>query len=380
MSRFYSRPGNEYKIAGDCRFFPGDRPCIYHKKEGVSCTCEHYAKIEKRVVIIKLGALGDVLRTTPLIGALKEKYPDAHITWIVDQSNAGYLAGAPGLDRVMTLNPETLLILDVEEFDLLYSLEVSIAAGALATKIKAAEKHGFGLSPDGTLMAFDPASANYLLMSLSDPVKKANRRTYLEIFSDICDLPLLSHNYLVAYGEDEKKKVEEFSLRNHLENEELLIGFFTGAGGRWKSKRWPKENYLKLLQLMKDELPGRVLLYGGPEEAETMQYLEKEAPGRVISTGSDNSLRQFFAYLDLCELLLTPDTMPMHAAFGLGKKVVALFGPTSMPEIDTFGRGIKMAVDMPCITCYLPDCDVSPNCMEKLEPEKVLPAIKKLLR
>jgi len=380
MSRFYSIPGHKYKIAYDCRHFPGDRPCIFHKKEGASCPCEHYEKYDMKILIIKLGALGDIIRTTPVIPALRKKYPSARISWVVEPSGIDLLSDIPELDRVIPYNFESIPVLDTEKFDLLYSLEVSIPAGGLAMKINAREKRGFGLDPHGNLFAFDNASSEYLLMSLSDPVKKANVKTYLEIFSDICDLPLLSYQYQVHYGEKERAIAEEFKSRHNLDNKRPVIGFFTGAGDRWKSKRWPKENYLKLLNLMKEEFPSSVLLYGGPEEAEAIEYLVEKAGEQVISTGYDNSIKQFFALLDLCDLVVTPDTMPMHVAFGLGKKVIALFGPTSDTEIDTFGRGIKLKADLPCITCYLPTCDVSPNCMESIKPEKVLNSIKKLLK
>ena len=62
-------------IAYDCRHFLGDRPCAWHKREGLLCTCEHYEPITQRVLIVKLDAMGDVLRTTALLPArLRAEY------------------------------------------------------------------------------------------------------------------------------------------------------------------------------------------------------------------------------------------------------------------------------------------------------------------
>lgn len=70
------------KIAFDCRFFMGDRPCTWHKATGVLCPCDHYQRVEERLLIIKVDAMGDVLRTAALLPALAEAHPCASITWV----------------------------------------------------------------------------------------------------------------------------------------------------------------------------------------------------------------------------------------------------------------------------------------------------------
>ena len=67
----------------DCLHFKGSIPCKPNKIDGSICSsCSHYQKIEKRILLIKLGALGDVIRTTPLLEKLRFKYHNAHITWL----------------------------------------------------------------------------------------------------------------------------------------------------------------------------------------------------------------------------------------------------------------------------------------------------------
>lgn len=71
------------EIKADCLHFLGDRPCEPHKREGVHCDdCPHYEPVDKRILIIKLGAMGDVIRTTPLIRKLREVWPKAEISWL----------------------------------------------------------------------------------------------------------------------------------------------------------------------------------------------------------------------------------------------------------------------------------------------------------
>jgi heptosyltransferase-2 len=103
--------------------------------------------------------------------------------------------------------------------------------------------------------------------------------------------------------------------------------------------------------------------------------LLEQTSGRVIDTGCDNTIRRFGALLSLCQLVVTGDTLALHLALGLGKKVVALFGTTSSVEIDLYGRGKKVYPDIDCLGCYKKDCQVSPNCMELIKPTQVLEAI-----
>ena len=83
--------------------------------------------------------------------------------------------------------------------------------------------------------------------------------------------------------------------------------------------------------------------------------------------------------MNLSDLIVTGDTMALHAALALGKKVVGLFGPTSAAEIEMYGRGIKLTGTVDCLCCYQVSCARNPACMDTISPEMVLRAIKKLL-
>ncbi len=108
-----------------------------------------------RILIIKLGALGDVLRTTPVLPVLRTQYPDAHITWVTEPSCLPLLAGNPNIQRLLALDNVACLPLQVEEFDLLLSIDKESAAAALATLVKAKIKRGFGWNTQGVVCALD---------------------------------------------------------------------------------------------------------------------------------------------------------------------------------------------------------------------------------
>jgi len=79
--------------------------------------CKFYDKISKKILIIKLGAMGDVIRTTPLIPLIRKKYPNSQITWLVGEQSKE-LAKA---DRVLVYNLDNVLRLQKEEFDVVFS-------------------------------------------------------------------------------------------------------------------------------------------------------------------------------------------------------------------------------------------------------------------
>ena len=82
-------------------------------------------------------------------------------------------------------------------------------------------------------------------------------------------------------------------------------------------------------------------------------------------------MRQFFSLLDICDVLVTSDTMALHAATGLKKKIVCLFGPTSHTEIEDYGRIEKVIPDLDCLVCYKPRCDFEITCMGSITSDMV---------
>jgi heptosyltransferase-2 len=98
-----------------------------------------------------------------------------------------------------------------------------------------------------------------------------------------------------------------------------------------------------------------------------------------LDAGTDNPLRDFCARVDLCQAVVTGDTMALHVGVALGKKVVALFGPTSAAEIELYGDGAKVFTDqLDCLCCYSA-CNKVPNCQDLISVEMVVQALEPLL-
>ena len=130
----------EFKWNQDCKHFPGVWPCDILKSEGYkSCEeCNFYEPSSKRVLIIKLGAMGDVLRTIPLIKSIKKKYGEKiSITWLVNPESADLLKDYYYIDRVLIYSLDNILRLSVEEFDILFSFEINVPGTIISSMINA---------------------------------------------------------------------------------------------------------------------------------------------------------------------------------------------------------------------------------------------------
>lgn len=364
----------------DCRHFPGSRPCRFNKDAGQTCPdCPHYQPKGKRILIVKLDALGDVLRTTALLPGLKAAYPDAYIVWVTRAMATDLFKHNPLVDEVWCAETDAPVRLQVERFDLVINTDADKWTAALATLAQAPEKRGLVLDTQGSLAPANLEAVEWLEMGAFDAQKAANRKTYQQIIYEMCKLPWQRQEIVFKLTPAETQWAREFLHTQGFKSGERVVGVNLGGGGRWKRKRWSEANLLAFCKTMIEQPGIRVLLIAGPLEKQLAARLAQQLPPTVMSTGTDRSLRELAALLAQCTVVLTGDSLAMLMSVALKIPVVALFGPTSAAEIELYGRGEKIVAPLPCVTCYLTDCDRTPNCMEALQPDAVLAAVKRLL-
>lgn len=364
----------------DCRYYQTDRPCQPHKDSGVKCEgCRHYDPVRSSILLIKLAARGDVLRTTALLPALRDRYPGCRLTWLVSRKSADVLASLSSIDRLWIFDVDTLAALQVEKFDWVINLDLSPESLALATLAQGVEKSGFGLTPQGAAVCWNPEAEPYLAMSYWDDLKKANTRTYQQLMLDIIGSKVSAGEILVEPPESERFYARQFFERHQMDFARPVIGLNLGAAGRWRWKRWTSEGFRELAEMLHNRLGAQLLILSGPDEPELKEAWLKQCPVPCVDGGHDNSFARFSALVERCDLVVTGDTLALHVALGLGRKVVALFGPTSKNEVDLYGRGVALSGEVPCLCCYLPDCRVRPSCMESLSSAAVFEAVVNLL-
>lgn len=372
-------------VLTDCVHFPLDRPCRFHKSSGLVCRCSHYQPLPsiklsaktKKILIIKLDAMGDVLRTTFILPGLKEKYGAISVTWIVAPVSVDVLSGNPLINRIWPFGKNVFNQITGEKFDVVINLDLSPLSLALASMAFAQVKLGYWLDGKRKVQSSNNYARLWLQMSAFDGPKKANKETYQWWMSHILELKRSDYPIFVPLAPAAREKARVFAKKQGLTKN--VVGINPGAGGRWELKRWTVNGYTYIINAL-HKAGYKVLLLGGPEESSLIELLLRRCRGKAVSSGTDNSLPDFFAKVNLCDVVVCGDTMALHAALGLKKKVMALVGPTSAAELEMYGRGLKVVPDMPCVCCYKPSCDKKPTCMDSLKPELVWTALQELLQ
>ncbi len=343
----------------DCRHFRGDIPCTPHKREGVHCeTCPHYAHTDRNVLIIKLGAIGDVIRTTPLLRRLRTLHPGARIWWLTLTPEI-----LPSdVDVKLRFDMASIMSLLAVKFDLLINLDKDREACALADRIAGSVKKGFILR-NGICAPIDEHAEHKFMTGIFDDLNQANTKHYVEEIFEVCGWKWEGEEYLLEFSSD-----RVFGL----DHARPIVGLNTGCGGRWTSRLWPEASWIALAR----QLQGagcQVLFLGGEQEHEKNQRLAQETGGLYLG---HFPLQTFIALMNECDVIVSAVTMAMHIAIGLRKPLVLFNNIFNPHEFELYGRGEILAPAKPCTCFFKPTC-VNPDyrCMEHLTPDSVRDAV-----
>ena len=351
----------------DCRSFRGDVPCKPHKEYGVHCVaedgkdCQYYEPRARSLLVIKLGAIGDVIRTTPLLTGLRALHPDARIWWLTLSPEV-----VPAdVDVVLPFTSQSILTLQATPFDIVYNLDKDREACGLLASLNARVKKGFILK-DGKPAPVDADAEAKFMTGVFDDLNRANTKSYVQETFEICGLRFNGERYLLdSFGSQ--------GYRWKLPKNKTIVGLNTGCGGRWTSRLWADKNWIALAKRLKKA--GCVpLLLGGAQEHEKNKRLAKASgalyPGHF-------PLQQFINLVDQCSLVVTAVTMAMHITIGLNKKIVLFNNIFNRHEFELYGLGEILEPDFACTCFYSPVC--VNNCMQYITVDRVFKTCSTLL-
>ena len=351
----------EMIIHSDCLFFKGDIPCKPHKEFGYHCEdCPSYKKITDRILIIKLGAIGDVIRTTPLLSRIRKEYPNAQITWLTYSPD---ILSKVWLDRILNVTVENIEFLKNINFDWLINLDKDGIAISLTNSINAKRKSGFTIDEFGHAMPITTeAEKHKWLTGLFDDLNKQNTKHYVKEIFEICGYEFNGEEYILEV---------DTSVQNwNIDKTKQVIGLNTGCGGRWTSRLWPTDYWIGLAkELLKNDY--EVILLGGEQEDVKNKLIQKESGAKYFGF---YPIKTFISLLNNCDTIVSAVTMAMHLAIGLKKNLILFNNIFNKNEFYLYGRGEILEPDFDCDCYFSPTC---PNdCMKYLLPEKVYKAIK----
>lgn len=349
----------------NCRHFKGHIPCKPHKQSGYHCDdCPAFEEVSKRILIIKLGAIGDVIRTTPLVVKLRKDFPAAKITWLTWTPD---ILPSSQIDEILKWDNNSLMYVQNSSWDMAINLDKEKEAGALLKTVDARQKFGFVLK-DNEIQPINDLAVHKFMTGMFDDVSKANTQSYLQEIFEICGYTHQGEPYLMDTHDDK-------GYRWNLPAGKPVIGMNTGCGGRWTTRLWSIDKWVELVELVQKQHPGAtILLLGG--EAEDARNREIQQRSGAMYLGYF-SLNEFINLVHQCHLVITQVTMGMHITLALGKKIVLMNNIFNPNEFDLFGKGEIVSPDKTCKCFYRGSCVDGVSCMEQLPASKVAEAIQR---
>ncbi len=353
-------------IRFDCRHFRGHVPCKPNKKHGYECDgCPVYEVPAKRILIIKLGALGDVIRTSPLLVRYRALWPNARITWITQSPD---VVPRAMVDEVLAYDVVGLERARNGVYDIAINLDKEVEACALLRDVKSSEKFGFILK-DGHIDAATPAAMHKLVTGLFDGRSKANTKNYLEEIFEVCHLEFKGEEYQLDIDAGFAAKWE--LLRGKAQGKPI-VGLNTGCGDRWKTRLWPEERWTALIKGLQADGFFPLVLGGKQEDELNKRYAEATGcyyPGYF-------SLKEFFALVSHTDIIVTQVSMMMHIAIALKKRLVLFNNIFNAHEFHLYGRGVIVQPSTGCDDYYGNICTRKHHCMLDIDVDTVLAHIR----
>ena len=356
----------------DCRHFRGHVPCGPNKLHGYECAgCPVYEVSAQRILIIKLGALGDVVRTSPLLVRFRDKWPTARITWITQSPDVvprRLADGRAGADEVLAFDTVGLERARNGVYDLAINLDKEVEACALLRAVRATEKRGFILT-DGHIEAATPAAMHKLITGLFDGKSKANTKHYLEEIFEVCHEDFRGEEYQLEVDPGLVRKWD--TLRTEAAGRPI-VGLNTGCGDRWTTRLWPADRWIALIHALRAAGYFPVVLGGKQEHAQNEHY--RAVTG--CSYPGYYSLREFFAITSHMDIVVTQVSMMMHIAIALRKRLVLFNNIFNAHEFHLYDRGVILQPTSGCDCYYGNRCTRERSCMLDIEVSAVVESIK----
>ncbi len=359
----------------DCSYFSGAKPC----GKNITCdsSCTQFKKRGKQILLIHLGALGAVVRSTALLKSIQRKYPDSQITWVTAKPANQLLKNHPDIHRVLTLSETDLLILSVLTFDVAFVIDKSIEATGILKKTNAREVYGFVADETGVIHFHNLKAEELWQIGLSDEIKfKLNKKTEIQLITEALELEYRKDDYSLPL---ENSETDLRYLRHQQwssNNQKVVVGLNTGCANVITAKKLSVENHRELIRKLQKNSNLSIVLLGGPEDTERNIEIAMGYQNVILSP-TTAGLRDGLVSVAATDIVITGDSLGMHMAIAQKKQVIAWFGPTCAHEIELYGRGEKLLSKAPCGPCWKRSCHKPVMCYDLVNLDEIIHAVQK---
>ncbi len=342
------------------------------------------------ILIVKTSAIGDVTHTLPALNCLRQQFPDAHITWLVEEAASDLVVGHPAVDRVLVSKRQKWVqefraghwlgairkfshfvgLVRERKYDLVIDFQGLLKSGLWVWLSGGKRRVGFG-------RGMQHAECSYIFLNERIPAVD------MEIHA--LDRGLL---LLKAIGVTCTDVVFNFPVTEQLRTKirDLLIGqgfhqkttplVVINPQTTWQTKLWYPERFSQVA----DRLVARgcfVVFTGGPADQDVVQEIQDGMAHSSLNLAGKSTLKELAALYDQADVLISTDTGPMHIGAAMGTPVVALFGPTAPWRTGPYGEQHHvLRSGISCSPCFKRQCPRAhiKECMDAISVDQVVDA------
>jgi 3-deoxy-D-manno-octulosonic-acid transferase/heptosyltransferase-1 len=338
------------------------------------------------ILIIKLSAIGDVIHTLPSLAALRKLYPDANITWVIEEASSDIIKDHPYLDRVI-ISHRKQWIEDLKHYRIGKPLrEIKSFINDLRTQPYdlVIDFHGLFKSAVVVLLSSGKRKLGYDSMQefsglfLNEKIPENMGKHAVDRYLDFpryLGADVKEPEFFIPIGEENRKRVERLLLVNGIDKKDRFVAVSPVA--LWDTKLWEDGKFALLCDRITEELKVRVVFTGSDRGG--LGYIQSKMKHPSINVGGETTLKDLACLYQSALLLITTDSGPMHIAAAMGTPVVALFGPTDPTRTGPYGQGHTIIrKELSCSPCFLKKCDTI-QCMHHISVEDVFQSVKEKL-
>jgi lipopolysaccharide heptosyltransferase I len=329
-----------------------------------------------KFLIVRLGSLGDVIHAIPAAAALRNRFPQAHIDWLVDPTYAELLGLVECLDRPIAFDPRDLLggargravlkNLRAAHYDAVIDLQGLLKSAVLARLIGATQTIGFPRAhlrePLARLFYTDapePGAATHVIeknLRLLRPLDVSDRAVHFPL--------RIPHTDTVTTIAD-RFGPERYAIIN--------------PGAAWPNKRWPAGRFGAVAASIRREHGLRSVVLWGPGEEALAASVVAASEGAAEPAPS-TTIADIVGIARAARLMVSGDTGPLHIAGAVGTPIVALFGPTFPERNGPWApRDVTLSRAAACSCHYERRCRKTLPCIDDIAPDEVIQAVRRRL-
>ena len=324
------------------------------------------------ILIVKLSAIGDVIHTLPSLAALRQLYPDAHITWVVEEAAADLIKNHPYLDAVLVSRRKRwskdlcrgqfrqpleeissfIKTLRQRHYDLVIDFHGLFKSSIIVFLSRGKRKLGYN--------SLQELSGLFLNEKIPEDMNKHAVDRYLD-FPRYLGAKINSAQFVLPSNKEAEVKVQILLRKYNLEDKKFIA---INSVALWETKLWSNEKFAHLADLINDKLQMKVVFTGSEEKP--IEGITSLMTTESINLGGQTSLPELACLYKKAKMVISTDSGPMHLAAAVGTPVIALFGPTDPARTGPYGSGhTVIRTELPCSPCFLKKCSTK-KCMEDI--------------